>query len=250
MVTPMSLTACVLAASSTAAAGPYQYHDWQANLTNINSVVQWNYSSVSSAGTITGKSVYPGFVAAPGAWGMPTAITNHAPFANAFQINGATATGSFVEFNFSSGYAWGSGGGMILGGIHNHYEYEISAWDSSNNQIDVNTWAQISPEYSGTAPGAAGWFSNTTTNRYAVGNSSRFYVNDLGVDPNIGNAGVFELGGLQGVSRLRMTLTSSTLAPNAQAVDLIFMWVGTPVPAPACGGLLCAATILAARRRR
>ncbi|MCA9277556.1 MAG: hypothetical protein H6815_02070 [Phycisphaeraceae bacterium] len=236
--------------TTTPVLAQYDYHDWTANLTNSNNVVKWNFTNTSSAGTITGESVYPGFVAGPGSWGMPTAITNQGPFATGFQINGATSTSSFAEFAFSTGYAWGSGGRMILGNIHNHYEYEIAAWDFANNPIDVNTWQQIGPEYASTAPGSSGYFSTSSTQRSANGLASRFYVSDTSADPNLGQGGVILLGGLQNVGKIRMTLTNSLLAPNAQAVDLMFMWIGTPIPSPGPLALMGIAGVTAAWRQR
>lgn len=245
------ITALTIATiSGSPALAQYDYHDWTANFTNINNVAKWNFSNTSSAGTITGQSVSPGFAPAPGSWGMPTAITNQAPFTNGFQIHGTSATGSFAEFAFSSGYAWGAGGHMILGNIHNHYEYEIAAWDFSNNQIDVNQWTLFGTEYPSTAPGSSGYFSTSATQRSANGLASRFFVNDTAASANLGQGGVIELAGLKNVGRLRMTLTNSALMPNAQQVDLMFMWVGTPVPSPGSITLTALAGIVAVRRRR
>lgn len=205
----------------------YDWKDWTATFSSPG----WTYSNTSAAGTITGWDAHPGFLGASGC-SVPLAITPNNTFSSEFQVQGQNGLGSTVSFQFSSGYAWGTGGQMIIGNIHNGYEYTISAWDFSNNQIDVNSWNTIA-EYDSSAPGTAGYFSTSWTSRTANGLSTRFYVADSLADPNMGQGGVVHIGGLQNVARLDMTLTASNLVPNAQQVDWMIFNVATPVPEPA-----------------
>lgn len=243
---PMLRTSPLLALlAATPAHAQYDYHDWS---TSYSGGV-WHFNNTSSAGTISGSSVYPGFQGAPGTWGMPLAITTNNVFTNGMQIHGINALGSSVEFNFSTNYAWGAGGRLIIGNIHNYYEYTLSAWDFNNNPIDVNTWNTIA-EYPSTAAGTIGYFSTSTTSRAPAGLSSKFYVYDTGASASGGQGGIVNVGGLTNVGRIRLTLTDSALAPNPQQVDLLFFYVGTPVPAAPAAPILAAISLFAIRRRR
>ncbi len=241
---PLAAAASV-ALSATAASASHVFHDWTPTFTNT----AWLYSNTSSAGTITGSSNHPGFGGQVGTWGIPLAITTQSPFTSEFQIHGTSGLGNSVTFNFSNGYAWGSGGELIIGNIHNYYEYTLSAWDFSNNPINVNAWTTIN-EYQSTAPGTIGYFSTSTTNRTAAGNSSKFWVFDSNVNANMGQGGVVHVGGLVNVAKIELKLTSSSLAPNGQQVDFILFNVATPVPAPAGAMALGLIGLFAARRRR
>ena len=167
-----------------------------------------------------------------------------AAFTTELQVHGTSGLGSSVDFNFSNGYGWGSGGRLIIGNIHNGYEYTISAWDFSNTPINVNSWLPVASEYPSTAIGSAGFFSTSLTN------TTRFYVSDTAADPNLGQGGILNLGGLVNVGRIQLTLTSSSLIANAQQVDWMIFNVATPTPAPAGGMLAAAAAGLVGLRRR
>lgn len=233
-------------AMAGAAGAQYDYKDW----TPTFSTSAWTYANTSSAGTVTGISSHPGFAAQPGTWGVPLAITNQAPMTCEFQIHGTAGLGNSLDLSFSSGYAWGSGGRLLLGNIHNYYEYTLSAWDQSNTQIDVNTWTTLA-EYPSTAPGTIGYFSTSTTTRTASGLSSVFSVFDTSVNANLGQGGVVSIGGLVNVGKIRLTLTNSALAPNGQQVDFILFNVATPVPGPGAGAVAgLGALVLGGRRRR
>jgi len=234
-----------MAASAMSANAQYDFKDWTAQYQSSG----WSYSNTSAAGTITGFDAHPGFMAAPGTWGMPYAITTNNIFTNEFQIHGINGLNSTVTFNFSAGYAWGSGGQMLIGNIHNGYEYTLSAWDSFNNQLDTNLWNTIA-EYDSSALGTQGYFSTSWTQRAASGLSTRFYVMDTAADPNFGQGGVVHVGNLQNVGRIELTLTRSDLVQNAQQVDLMFFNVATPVPEPATLVTVGCGLAIAIRRRR
>lgn len=235
----------IVGLAANQAPAQWDYKDWSATFTST----AWLYGNTSSAGVITGSSNHPGFMAAPGSWGVPTAITTNNMFTNGFQVHGTNGLNSYVEFDFSAGYGWGTGGRLFIGNIHNYYEYTLSAWDFSNNQIDVNNWLTLN-EWQSSAPGTVGYFSTSPTSRSAVGLSSRFYVYDSTVNKDFGQGGVVLVDGLVNVKRIRLALTNSALAPNAQQVDFILFNVGTPVPAPASATVLGAVAALTLRRRR
>ncbi len=223
----MLVMACAI---TPAAAGSFDFKDWG---WSFNSGT-YTFTNTSSAGTITGSSNY--FASQPGTWGIPYAITTQPPFTSEFQINGTSGLGQSMTFNFSSGYNWGTGGQMILGNIHDYYEYTLSAWDFSNNPINVNNW-NILAEYPSSAPGTQGYFSTSSTQHSAAGNSENFFVYDPSVDANFGQGGVLQIAGLQNVGKMQLTLTSSSLAPNGQQVDFILFNVGTPTTTPEPGTL-------------
>ena len=110
------------------------------------------YSSTTSAGTITGTTTVPGFGAFPGTFGLPNSITSQPPLTAAFMVGGANALGTSVDFVFSNGFNWGTGGELILANIHNNFEYSVAAWDFSNNSIEVGLWP-ILAEYDSLSPG-------------------------------------------------------------------------------------------------
>jgi len=238
--------ACCLAAAGAAHA-QYDFKDWSATFSSTG----YAYSNTSTAGTISGWDAHPAFANAPGNWGMPLAITPNNILTNGFQIHGLNALGSTVRFDFSPGYQWGSGGQMLIGNIHNGYEYTLEAWDFNGTQLDVNLWNKIA-EYDSSAAGTSGYFSTSWTSRSAAGLASRFYVNDPLADPNLGQGGIVHVGGLHNnIARIDMTLSRSDLIPNAQQVDLLFFNVATPVPEPATLVALGAglAALLARRKR-
>ena len=181
---------------------------------------------------------------------MPTAITSQL-FTNEFDISGQNVGGS-ATFDFSSGYDWGTGGELILGNIHNYFEYTLSAWDFSGSPINVNTAWTVGTEYSSTAPGTLGYFSTSSTQESASGNSENFFVDDPTADANGGQGGVLTIGGLTDVGEIQLTLTSSSLGTNAQQDDFIIFNVGTPTPEPATYGLCVAGLFVVGilRRRR
>ena len=128
----------VLGTTSMLAAQDMDWHDWSANYNNG----VYNFTNTSSAGTITGSS-QNAFWNTPGQFGIPYAITQQNTFTNEFQIGGIGGLHGYADFNFSSGYNWGTGGQMILGNIHNYWEYTVSAWDFNNKPINVNSWQFI-----------------------------------------------------------------------------------------------------------
>lgn len=242
-----TLLACHFPAMATA----IKFHDWTAN---FSGGVQ-HFDNVSSAGTIVGTSACPGCWGAPtGTFGVANAIDPPGPitFTTEFNANG-NAPGSSVNFVFSNNYAWGTGGKLILGNIHNYFEYQLSAWDFGGNQIDVTTDWNLVAEYLHGAPGQLGYFSTSTTT-CAGGFFDLFCrVFDPTADANSGQGGVLLFEGLLNVGRIQLTLNASDLAPNGQASDFILFNVGTPVPEPSTLLLLTASIagfLVVAKRRQ
>lgn len=214
--------------------GQVVFHDWSATSSNSGTI----FTNTSSAGTVT-SNLAP-FGAASGTWGVPTAITSQL-FTNEFNVG---ALGASITFGFSNNYAWGTGGQMLLGNIHNYFQYTISAWDFGNNAIDVNTWttpAGLLAEYPNSAPGTLGYFSTSATTRTAadigglanlLGLSSNFAVVDPLADANSGQGGVLALGGLTNVGKIQLQLTSKSLGVNAEQGDFFLFNVATPTTVP------------------
>ncbi len=224
----LALVFLVSGATSSLMAEDMDWHDWNASFNNG----VYNFTNTSSAGTITGSSQHA-FANQGGPFGIPYAITQQNTFSNEFQIHGLNGLHGYADFNFSPGYNWGTGGQMIVGNIHNYYEYTVSAWDFNNNPINVNGW-NFKQEFDSSAPGTMGYFSTSSTfmKPNADGLSEDFYVDDPNADANGGQGGVLWLDGLKDVGKIRLTLTASDLGPNAQQVDFILFNVATPVPEP------------------
>ncbi len=228
LLTITALLALSLLTASTLVADTMDWHDWSASFNNGI----YHFDNTSSAGTITGTSQHA-FANYPGPFGVPYEITQQNMFAQEFQINGTSGLGGSANFTFSNNYNWGSGGQMILGNIHNYYEYTLSAWDNNNNPINVNSWHVIK-EFDSSAPGTSGYFSTSSTQMKpnADGVSEDFFVNDPHADNNGGQGGLLWIDGLKDVSRMQLTLTASDLGQNAQQVDFILFDVATPTPEP------------------
>ena len=254
-----SLIALIMAtAPSFMMAGSIDFKDWTPNGPN-------SLTNTSAAGTIT---VTGSFGAPGGPWGVANAIDPPGPIVFSTEINTA-GVGTGLNLTFSTNYVWGTGGYLILGNIHEYFQYTLSAWDFSNNPIDVNTWSFLG-EFLHGSPGQSGYFSTSSTSHCAGGSavnappgqsvcpgtsdSENFYVYDTAVDPNSGQGGVVLLGGLTNVGRISLTLASNSLAPNGQGGDFIIFNVGTPTatPEPSSMALIFGGvtTILALRRRR
>jgi hypothetical protein len=143
-----------------------------------------------------------------------------------------------------TGLPWGtSGGELILGNIHNYYEYNLSAKDSAGNPINVNNWAYLGEDLNSTSstsyysggllpPGAPSGFVPGATD------SENFYVADSNASPGSGQGGVVALGDLPStVATITLTLASNNL-DNAfplgnQGSDFIIANVGpAAVPEP------------------
>ena len=243
----VALGAAMYCINTAAIASAIAFHDWSPAFTQSS----YTFSNTSSAGTISGVSLKPGFESYIGTFGVPFAIAPSPDniFTSEFQIHGTTALGATVDFNFSNGYKWGTGGQLILGNIHNYYEYTLSAWGFGGNSIDVNLWSLVA-EYDSTAVGTQGYFSTSNTSRSASGNSSKFFVNDSGAGANFGQGGVLLLGNtgqVAGVGRIQLSLTASNLGQNDQLGDFILFNVGTPVPEPT--SLILVSTALFCLRR-
>ena len=231
------------ATDNTNASGIH-FHDW----TSAYAGSSYTYTNTSTSGTINGSNTIPGFAGQPGSYGLPLATTTQPPLTDAFQVHGIGGLGNTITFDFSPGYDWGSGGELLIGNIHNYYGYTVSAWDTSNAPIDVNSWSFLA-EYDSTAPGSSGYFSSSNTTLTPVGLSTLFSVVDPLTDANLGQGGIVHLGGLLDVGRLELTLTTSSLGANSQQVDFVLFNVGT-VPEPSTAMFLLTGLVgLAAFRR-
>lgn len=256
---------CLIAAvaaimgSSPAMANTMDFKDWTASFGSGKET----WTNTSSAGTVTGTSMCPGCWGAPtGTFGVANAIDPPGPITFTTEFN-ASPNPSSVNFVFSNNYDWGTGGELILGNIHDYFEYSLQAWDFGGNPIDVNTQWTFLNEYLNGAAGQQGYFSTSSTNRCAGGSSlicagpstaEDFYVYDTMVDANSGQGGVMVFSGLQNVGRIQLSLLSSSLAQNGQGSDFILFNVGTPVstPEPASAALVggAGALLLLLRVRR
>jgi PEP-CTERM motif len=257
--------AVVTACHSPATAGMMHFLDWTAS---FSGGVQ-HFDNTSSAGTINGTSACPGCWGGPtGTYGVANAIDPPGPITFTTEFS-AFSVGSSVNFTFSNNFGWGTGGELILGNIHEYFEYTLSAWDFGGNPINVNTQWTFLAEYPQGSPGQMGYFSTSSTGHCAgtstSGNppgqsvcpgtaaSESFFVYDTGADANSGQGGVLLLGGLQNVGRIQLTLASNNLAANGHGSDFLLFNVGTPVPEPSSALLIGASGIvgvLVLRRRR
>ena len=174
----------------------------------------------SYAGTITIAD--PGIGFAYGENESMPAITNTAITSG---FNNGGNIGDSITFTFSAGYQWGKGGQMIIGNIHNYFQYTLSAWDFNGNPIDVNQWTTVA-EYPYT------WTPASKTNRAASGSSSNFFVHDPAADPASGQGGVLWLEGLKNVGTMTLTLTNNAVPPTPSyykvGADFILFNVATP----------------------
>lgn len=187
-----------------------QFHDWTA----VYSGGTFTYKNVSAAGTVIASSPYWG--AATSSLSLPAITTT--VITTGFNVG---TPGSTLDFQFSPNYGWGQGGQMIIGNIHNCFEYTITAWDANNNLIDVNQWQTI-------ADYPYGWSPASKTSRASAGLSGKFFVLDPGNNPNWGQGGVLWVGGLKNVAKLRLTLSNNNLAPNGHGSDYIAFNFATP----------------------
>lgn len=251
------------------------FKDW--TVAGVGSSAQ--ITNVSAAGTVTGSPICP----SRGCWGYPTGTYGVATAITPQQFStefSAFKPGTGLDFLFSVGYDWGTGSQLLLGNIHDYFEYRISAWDFAGNEIDVNTWTTptgLLTEYPHGSPGQLGYFSTSSTTRCAgsssinppsgqltcpgTANTSDFFVADAGTAgsglENFGQGGVLALGGLQNVGRIAVSIVSNSLATNGQGSDFFFFNVATPtaVPEPSSAVLTMSAAasgafVLLVRRRR
>lgn len=206
----LGITLTLLSGTGYTLSAQQLFHNW--SHTYNGSV--WTYTSSSPAGQISAST--KSFPPASSGLSLPP-ITN----TTITQGFNPSKVGAPIDFDFSPGYGWGKGGQMIIGNIHNYFEYTISAWDQSGAPMDVNQWNTI-------ADYPLGWSPASKTNRTAAGNSSKFWVYDPSSSSGSGQGGVLWLGGLKNVARIRLSLTNNNLAPNGQGSDFIVFNVATP----------------------
>jgi hypothetical protein len=160
------------------------------------------------------------------------------PLTNEFNVYG---NGASLVITLT-GLPWGtSGGELILGNIHNYFEYNLSAM-AGVNPINVNNWTYLGEDLNSTSSTSylAGNLSPPGVTNFVVGtsNSENFYVADSNASPGSGQGGVVALGDLPStVTTITLTLASNNL-DNAfplgnQGSDFIIANVGSAtVPEP------------------
>jgi hypothetical protein len=169
--------------------------------------------------------------------------------------------GDSVVMTLPTGLNWGTAGGeLILGNIHNFFEYNLSATDSSGNPINVNDWTYLGVDLTpvGSHPDPVSSTSTCTFGGFlpdgsacpGTSSSEDFYVYDTsacgGSIPACegeSQGGVVALGNLPStVSTITLTLESNNLGDfedGYNGLDYIQFNVGqAPVPEPSSAVLI------------
>ena len=223
----LGLAALLLA--SAAHASTYNFHDWAAATFSGGT---WTWTATSPAGPITATNVAGGWSPAPGSWGLPAQITAQG-LTREFHVS-PLLIGKQLIVTFPPNFAWGTGGELAIGNIHNWFSYTLSAWEPNGTPINVNNWTTptgLSSEY---LTGGSGYFATSNTTSTPSGNSRVFSVSDSSASPTFGQGGVIPLlmtnaGNADNVGKLTLTLTSVNLPPNVPAgVDFLLFNVATP----------------------
>jgi hypothetical protein len=227
MRTPIASLACLILAFAVTA------NTASADVLNHFDPYQW------TSATCTGLEINCAW-AAPSTFGAVTAFSNYwypepesvgtgftPPLANEFY---ADTVGDSVVMTLPIGLNWGKAGGeLILGNIHNFYEYNLSATDSSGNPINVNDWTYLGVDLTpvGSHPDPVSSTSTCTFGGFlpdgsacpGTSSSEDFYVYDTSACggsilacEGTSQGGVVALGNLPStVSTITLTLESDNL---------------------------------------
>ncbi len=212
---------------------------WTARAGTLHPFSPYQWRSATCAGntcTWTARGPFPTFTATstngwrPGGGPYPTHFTP--PLQNEFSVGG---DGDTVVITLPSGLTWGSNGGeLILGNIHNYFEYNLSATDGTN-PIDVNAWKFLGEDITSTSSTSScvgGTAVNVLPNGTCWGKptSKGFYVYDPNAPASSGQGGVVALGNLpSNVRTITLTLVSNNLGnmlPNGAGSDYVLFNVG------------------------
>ena len=246
--------ACVAVAAchSPAMAGTLSFFtpDQWTSASCLGANCTWN--ATSPAGAVTAASTNGWAICCSGGTSFTPALSNE------FNVFGNLAS---IVITLP-GSPWGTAGGeMILGNIHNGFEYNVSASDSSNAAINVNAWTLLGED-----------LNSTSSTGHCVGTSSAdnpplqsvcpgattfsesFYVYDTTASAGSGQGGVLALGNLpSNVKTITVTLESinvGNLFPQGgQGSDFIILNVGN-TPEPSTMVLVGAAGLLLLVGRR
>lgn len=222
------LTAVLATASH---ATTYVFYDWSAALTNGI----WKFTNASNpAGTISAQSVAGFWTPDTAYYGLPAAISSQT-FTHEMDVSASNGIGDPFTITLPAGFAWGSGGMLVIGNVHDWFSYKLQAWDFNGLPINVNNWmtpAGLQAEY---LTGGAGYFATSNTVSTALGNDRIFSVSDSSVTPGYGQGGVIPLlmthAGLpDNVAKITVTLTNDA-PPGGEGggVDFVILNVATPV---------------------
>ncbi len=166
------------------------------------------------------------------------------PLTNEFNVAG---NGASLVTSFPSSLNWGANGGeLLLGNIHNYFEYNLSATDGTN-PINVNNWTFLGEDLNSTSSTSScvgGSAVALLPGGICAGgpDSKSFYVYDPNASTGSGQGGVIALGNLpSNVRTITLTLESNNLGdmfPNGgQGSDFILFNVGAQSTTPEPGTL-------------
>ena len=221
--------------ASAATLNPFYPYQWTPAPCS-GSTCTWTATD-SSGNTITASSSN-GW--APGGSGG----TNFTPLlTNEFSVFGA---GASLVITFPSSVF--TGDELILGNIHDGYEYNLSATERLGVAINVNNWTYLGEDLNSTDPtstcvGAIGVLTSPGGGSCAGTTSTEdFYVYDAS-NPGSNQGGVVAIGNLPSdVGTITLTLESNNVGnlfpTGGQGSDFIIANVGSGVPEPSSAVLI------------
>ncbi len=216
--------------ASPASAANYVFYNWTTTYAGGN----WTWTNnTNPAGTITASSATGGWSGAIGAYTLPTPITPQS-FTREFQVS-PQAVGKEFIITFPAGFAWGTGGMLVIGNIRDWYAYKLQAWDTAGNPINVNNWTTPQGLLGEYLTGGSGYVATSTTAGTPSGSARIFSVSDSQADQVVAEGGVVPLlmrnasGNPDNVGKISVTLTDSTLpSGNPGGSDFLILNVATP----------------------